>query len=126
MGFQRLYAAPHYLLDGYMELATSDNTRDDAPYFNPAHDRVVAATLVNDWILYRRYERVFRHRLSGTLGNYAQSGFSDGRIWALTYEQQWNLDARSELNYGITRARHLYDGDVEYSTDLFANLEWRF
>jgi len=125
-GFQRLYAAPHYLLDGYMELERSSNTRDDAPYFNPVRDRLVAVTLMNDWILYRRYERVFRHRLSGTLGNYAQSGFPDGRTWAVIYEQQWNVDARSQLNYGITRARRLYDGDVEYTTDLFANLGWRF
>ncbi len=53
---QRLMTRPHYHMDGLLGVYASRNTREDAPYFNPASDLSADFTLNNEWLLYRRYE----------------------------------------------------------------------
>jgi biofilm PGA synthesis protein PgaA len=126
VGTQRLITRPHYRMDGLLGIYASRNTRDDAPYFNPASDLAADLTLNNEWLLYRRYEYSFSHRLALTAGTYHQEDFGSDNTWALQYEQRWNPNDQFDLVYGVTRARHIYDGDAEYQTTLYLNLDWRF
>lgn len=125
-GFQRLISRARYKLDGRMELYASRNTRDGAPYFNPSRDFAADATVMQEWLLHRRYDRSFRHRLATTVGTYRQQGFGSGATWMARYEHQWNPDDRTGLTYGLTRARRVYDGAAEYQTGAYLNLDWRF
>lgn len=125
-GAQRLITQPHYRMDGLLGVYASRNTRDGAPYFNPASDRSADVTLDNEWLLYRRYEYSFRHRLALSAGNYQQEDFGSDGVWALQYEQRWNPHDRFELGYGIVRARRVYDGIREHQTTLYLYLDWRF
>lgn len=125
-GAQRLLTRPHYRMDGLLGVYASRNTRVGAPYFNPASDLSVDFTLNNEWLLYRRYENSFRHRLALSAGNYHQEDFGSDTLWAAQYEQRWNPHDQFELAYGIIRARRVYDGVPEHQTTLYLNLDWRF
>ncbi|MBK8162993.1 MAG: poly-beta-1,6 N-acetyl-D-glucosamine export porin PgaA [Gammaproteobacteria bacterium] len=124
-GAQRLMTRPHFRMDGLLGVYASRNTREGAPYFNPASDVSVDFTLNNEWLLYRRYEHSFRHRLALSVGNYRQEDFDSDTIWAAQYEQRWNPHDRFELGYGLIRARRVYDGTPEHLTTLYLNLGWR-
>jgi biofilm PGA synthesis protein PgaA len=124
--FERLISRPKYKLDGTLGLYRSENSRDDAPYFNPESDLSAEITLDNEWLLYRRYSRSFRHRFGVTLGNYSQKGFGSRGVWSARYEHQWNRDERLEIIYGISRSKPSYDGASEYSTRIYLHTSWRF
>ena len=123
---ERLYARSDYMLDGRLDLYTSHNTATDRIYFNPSHDASAAITLVNDWKVWRRYERAFHHRLSFTLGNYWQEDYGNGLIAGASYEHAWTIDPRFELVYGIRFLRHPYDGEYDDRTALYLRLDTRF
>jgi biofilm PGA synthesis protein PgaA len=125
-GAQRLMTRPHYRMDGLLGVYASRNTREDAPYFNPASDLSLDLTLNNEWLLYRRYEYSFRHRLALSAGNYHQEDFGSDSTWALQYEQRWSPLDQFDLGYGLVRARRVYDGVPEYQTTLYLNLNWLF
>ena len=46
--------------------------------------------------------------------------------WAAHYEQRWSLSDHSELNAGIARSEHPYDGNPESRTSVTVNYEGRF
>lgn len=123
---QRLMTRPHYRMEGLAGVYTSRNTREGAPYFNPASDLSLDLTLNNEWLLYRRYEYAFRHRLAVSAGNYHQEDFGTDSTWALQYEQRWSPRDQFDLGYGIMRARRVYDAVPEYQTTLYFNLNWLF
>lgn len=123
---QRLLTLPKYKLTGIVDLYASANSRDDTIYFNPDHDFSAALTLDNLQRLYRRYDRAFSHRLSLTLGNYWQKGFTDDYLAGAAYEHIWEAAERFELIYGYSRYRRVYDGQPEYQNYLYARLNWRF
>ena len=122
----RLVTLPTYKLTGIVDLATSANSRSNTIYFNPVHDFSAALTLDNLQRLYRRYDRVFSHRLSLTIGNYWQKGYSDDYLAGLAYEHIWEFAYRFELIYGFSRFRRIYDGQPEYQNDFYGRLTWRF
>ncbi len=124
--YQRLVTRPHYLLNGYLDLYTSGNSRSDAPYFNPDRDAGASLTLENDWLLWRRYQRSFRHRLAFTAGGYWQQDFGSAPVGAVRYEQVWEVDPRFFLLYGASWGHAVYDGDGENRLGLHLELNWRF
>ena len=86
----------------------------------------VGAILDNEWLLWRRYERSFGHRLQVGAGEYWQQSFGSNTSWFISYEQQFKWDNRFEINYGVTRTQHAYDGTNELFTQLFAKLNLLF
>lgn len=126
LGVQRLLTRSRYRLDGLLGFYASRNTRGDAPYFNPEQDFSADLTLDSEWLLFRRYDHAFRHRLALSVGTYHQQDFGSNSTWAARYEQRWNPADRTELSYGLMRARRVYDGVAEYQTTLYLNLDWRF
>ncbi|MGW8313395.1 MAG: poly-beta-1,6 N-acetyl-D-glucosamine export porin PgaA [Desulfuromonadales bacterium] len=123
---QRLVTLPKYKLTGIVDLYTSANSKNDTIYFNPERDFSAALTLVNQQRLYRRYDRVFSHRLALTFGNYWQKDYGDDYIAGISYEQIWDIAERFELVYGYSRFRRVYDGDSEHQNDYYTRINWRF
>lgn len=112
-GRQRLLARPHFLLDAFGGVATSRASRDDAPYFNPSRDAAVELGLRGDQIVWRRYERHFRHRLSVSGVHYWQEGFGAAWIPVARYEHEWQFAPGHQLSYGFNWSRPVYDGNRE-------------
>jgi biofilm PGA synthesis protein PgaA len=123
---QRLLTLPKFKLGGIVDLYTSANSRNDTIYFNPGHDFSAALTLDSLHRLYRRYDRVFSHRLALTLGNYWQKDFADDYLAGAAYEHIWETADRFELVYGFSRFRRVYDGLPEYQNHFYSRLNWRF
>lgn len=123
---RRLITQPHYKLTTHLRVDASSNSKNDAIYFNPERDLDTSIVLDNEWILWRRYDRSFNHRLQVGAGNYWQKNFGSDSTWMVSYEQGFKLDDSFEVNYGITRSRHPYDGTNEYSTQFFTRLNLLF
>lgn len=120
----RLFTAPHLSIAGSAGLYASRGSRADAPYFNPARDRSLEYTLKADHIVWRRYERHFRQRLSATVGDYWQEGYGDALTTAVQYEHQWRFALGRTLTYGARWARPVYDGQREEHVGLYASFVW--
>lgn len=123
---QRLVTLPSYQLTGIVNLSASANSRNGTVYFNPERDFSAALTLDNLQRLYRRYERVFSHRLALTIGNDWQKHYADDFLAGFAYEQLWEFASRFELVYGFSRFRRVYDGLPEYQNYTYGQLDWRF
>jgi biofilm PGA synthesis protein PgaA len=126
VGFQRLINRPAYKLDGRLGFYGSNNTLENASYYNPSSDLSAEVGLTNEWLVFRRYSRSFIHRLGGTVGTYLQSGFGSNLTWGIFYEHEWNLTDRFFLLYGVGRFRPVYDGVTETSIRYYLTLNWRF
>ncbi len=124
--YQRLITQPHYRLNGYLDFDTSGNSRSDTPYFSPEQDAAASLTLENDWLLWRRYDRSFRHRLALSTGGYWQQDFGSDFIGSVRYEHVWEYFPRFSLLYGASWGHGIYDGDGENRTAVHMQLNWRF
>jgi biofilm PGA synthesis protein PgaA len=123
---RRLWTGPAYKLDATLWIYASDNTRQNAPYFNPDSDASVSITFNNDWRVWRRYERSFHHNLALSIGNYWQDGFDSGFLWSLSYQHRWKLSDTLALSYGVSRSRRVFDGVPEFENAFFGDLDVRF
>jgi tetratricopeptide (TPR) repeat protein len=97
----------------YGELYESSNTLDDAPYFNPKHDRSVGIVHRTNFIFESRFKR-HMDSLFLSLNSYWQEDFGTHGKWGVRYEQDYNFDGTSHLNFGLAYDRNVYDGQSEY------------
>ena len=104
----------------------SRNTRADASYYNPRSDLSLELTGINEWLLIRRFDRSFLHRLGLSLGLYQESGFGNKPVAGIYYEHEWQFHDRLNLVYGVALNRPVYDGAYETDSRLYLNLDWRF
>jgi biofilm PGA synthesis protein PgaA len=123
---ERWLSTPSLRLESMLSYGASRNDATGRPYFNPSGDRTASLQLSADWLTWRRYERAFRQRLTGTLGHYAQQGFEGGPILGLLYEHVWEIDRALDLRYGIGRSLRPYDGVETGRTFGSVWLDWRF
>jgi len=123
---QRLITKVDYKLNGIASLNMSQNTRVNAPYFNPISDLTLQLGVVNEWLLIRHYDYAYRHRLGIMVGQYQQKNYQTRPIWTVRYEHQWNFNDRTELRYAVSRGQRAYDGETEFSTQFDLILIWRF
>ena len=123
---KRLITTPRYKLTLHARADASDNTQDNAIYFNPDRDFEYGAILDNEWMMWRDYERSFTHRLQLGIGNYWQKNYGNGNTWFASYEHEWKLDDRFAFSYGIARNLHPYDGVDERGTQYFGRLNFLF
>jgi len=123
---QRVADKPHLKVTLRPEVYLSTNSSDRAPYFNPSRDFSGALSAEVNHILWRRYERSFRQRLSGGGGTYWQRGYSSGVLATATYEQSYNFGPAMALNSGATFARRVYDGQPCPSLTLSIGLVGSF
>jgi biofilm PGA synthesis protein PgaA len=123
---ERVISGPVYQLEITGALYTSRNSLVGAPYFNPSHDFSPTLEFANEWLLWRRYTRAFRHRLVVDVGNYSQDGFGTGPVYGARYEQEWDADDRLIFRYGVGRTLHPYDGAQTATNYAYLNLNWNF
>ncbi len=121
---QRLWTRPYFLLDGLAGLYGSRGSRRDTPYFNPSRDGSLELGLRADHLVWREYERHFRHRLTATAGRYWQEGFGTHWVPALRYEHEWKFALGRVLTYGVSWSRPVYDGVREERFGFDAELRW--
>ena len=123
---QGLFVKNDWKMRLFLNLFTSRNSREDAPYFNPDHDFSLSATHMTEQIIWRIYNRAFVHKLFLTLGTYKQSGFSNETIWSIRYQHDYDFSDTHALLWGLNIARNVYDGDPVHSYSLYLNYRWRF
>jgi biofilm PGA synthesis protein PgaA len=110
---QLLYSQPHLDLTGRVDLYASHNTRDGAPYYNPAADFSATAGLTLQHVLWRRYDESLTQALALDAGSYTERGYGTGWMGVASYEQRWRFNPLTELYYGVSYSRRLYDGVPE-------------
>ncbi len=123
---ERLLSRPHYKLDARLDLGNGFNSESDGPYFSPERDFSAELTLDNRWLLYRRYDFSFGHRLALSGGGYWQRDFGGHPVASLLYEHNWQAHDRLALDYGAVWRRRVYDGVGETGLEYFLRLGWRF
>ncbi len=123
---QRLFSRPNYKLTMTAEVSLEDRDRDDVAYFSPQSGFSWRAGLRNDWLMFRRYDLRLTHRITGTFGQYDQSGFSASDIWSLDYEFRADINKRWSTHIGLSRRSNVYDGGREYASFLVAGFAARF
>jgi biofilm PGA synthesis protein PgaA len=123
---QRWVSGPVYKLDTRLGVFASHNTLTEAAYFNPQRDLSLDLSVTNEWTLWRRYERSFKHRIELGVGRYWQKDFGAKLSTGVRYEHEWSLDKFRTLSYGVGYNRQPFDGVMDKRRSLFLNLTWHF
>ncbi len=123
---QGLYVKNNWKLRFFLELYSSTNSREDAPYFNPEYDISLSGTLMTEYTHWRIYNRAFLQKLFLTAGMYKQSGYDPAPIWALRYEHNYDFSDTQALVWGLTLARRVYDGEPVHSYAFYITYRGRF
>ena len=123
---ERWLCGPLYQLETQLGIFASDNSLADAVYFNPRSDVSIDAQMINEWTLWRNYQRSFKNRLALGLGQYWQQDYGSKGIDILRYEHEWNWDPYRALSYGVAYERHPYDGEIDKHISGSLNLAWHF
>ncbi len=124
--FQRWMSGPVYKLDTKLSTSASNNSLKDTAYFNPQYDTSFDLLLINEWTLWRRDLRSYKHLLSLGVGGYWQQDFGVKETTSVRYEHQWDIDVLRSLNFGVEYSRHPYDGVTSARTAFFLNFSWSF
>jgi biofilm PGA synthesis protein PgaA len=123
---QGLWVKNDWKMRLFLNLYASQNTRDDAPYFNPERDWNLSATHMTEHIVWRILNRSFIHRFFLSLGNYNQSGFSNNVVASIAYEQEHEFSDTQALLWGTNLARNVYDGESVNGLSFYLNFRWQF
>lgn len=121
---QRMVSRPHLLVDGIASAYASRGSRIDAPYFNPTRDASLELAVRADHLLWRRYERQYRHRLTMGVGPYQQRGYGTAWVPRARYEHAWRFAPGREFTLGVEWSRPVYDGQRETRTAFDAGFRW--
>lgn len=123
---QRLIENPHFDVDGSVALYGSQNSRDNAPYYNPANDFSTKLILNADHTVYRHYTKSFIHSLTGGLGIYAQEGCDSKWVGNILYEHKYGISPVFEGRLGVDVGRNAYDGVPEPYFSLSVMIHGKF
>lgn len=123
---EQWWTRPRHWLTSHLELYTSHNSHEGAPYFNPRSDYSASLSVTAAWRTWRWYERDFVQELTLSGGRYWQSDFASGPLWGIEYAHRWDLDERLYLRYGVGRTLRPYDGAQSGRGYLVLDLDWRF
>jgi biofilm PGA synthesis protein PgaA len=125
--YRELFANwPKVDLTAVVEAYASDNTRTDAPYYNPARDLSASGGIRLDHRAWRRYDRSFTQVIGVDAGLYSQSGFRNDWIGTLAYEHHWRFDPLTSFRYGVRLTRRVYDGVAEQTLVFTTGVSQRF
>lgn len=122
---QRLLSRPHWMVDGLAGASASRGSDGaDVPYFNPSRDAALTLGARAEHIAWRRYEHAFRQRFEATAGPYWQEGHGTHWVPSLSYRHAWDLGVGSELEYGVSWSRPVYDGRREQRIGFDLAYRW--
>ena len=119
---QALIVEPRFRLIGNADLYASNNSRADAPYYNPAEDASAAIGMRIENTLWQRYDNSLVQALALDGGWYGERGYAGGPIGSVAYEHRWRFDPWNEFRYGVSIGRRMYDGDPSRVVGAF--FEW--
>lgn len=125
-GLERFYSAPHWWLDGLLDVSASHNSRESVPYYNPKSDFSVLPALRLSHILHRRYETVWEHHLTVGVGTYHQRGYGSGAIGMWEYGHRYRTNDVFEVGAAISGLYRPYDGRRERDLRLVFDVTYRF
>lgn len=125
-GTQRVYTGANQLVNVSLNLGTDSNTRQDVAYFSPSRDYAVAATVMHQWMIWKKSDMSMRQRISASGGAYNQRGFGTSALWSARLEHAWTFKHDITLTYGIEVSSHAYDGQRERSETGFLALNVPF
>lgn len=123
---ERWWSGSAYKLDTQLGVSASNNSLNDAVYFNPRNDASFDVQMINEWTLWRNYLYSFKHRLVLGMGQYWQQDYGAKDMETVRYEHEWNFDPFRTLSYGIAYERHPYDGEIDTRISVSLNLTWHF
>lgn len=121
---QRVFSRPAFNADAVGGVYLSRNSRDDAPYYNPARDAGLDLGLRLQQLVWRRYERSFQHRLTLSAGPYWERGYGSAWVPSLRYEHEWQFATGRSLLYGVSWSRPVYDGQRERHVSFDLGFRW--
>ncbi len=107
----------------FIDLYTSFNSLEDAPYFNPDNDLSISVTHMTEHTVKRMYGKAFVYRLYLSAGAYKQAGFSIQPVGSVRYEHDINLSDTHSLLYGASVGSQTYDGEAVTACSFY--LKWR-
>jgi biofilm PGA synthesis protein PgaA len=107
----------------FIDLYTSFNSLEDAPYFNPSDDLSISVTHMTEHTVKRMYGKAFVYRVYLSAGAYKQAGFSIRPAGSVRYEHDINLSDTHSLLYGASVGSQAYDGEAVTAYSLY--LKWR-
>ncbi len=110
---ERLIDIPRFDLDARVEIFSSTNSRDDAPYYNPEADFSIKGIGRAEHVLFRHYDNSVIQRLDLGVGMYAQKNYESGLTSYLRYEQRYSFYPRFEAVVGGEIGSNMYDGQSE-------------
>jgi biofilm PGA synthesis protein PgaA len=116
---ERWVNGPRFQLESLLGGYASRNRLQNTPYFSPARDASVQASLRGKWLTWRSDDRQFFQILEVGGGRYHQVDFGSKPMWGLRYEHQWDLGPKLQLRYGLSLSRHPYDGVSERQRGVF-------
>ncbi|MCP5181813.1 MAG: poly-beta-1,6 N-acetyl-D-glucosamine export porin PgaA [Pseudomonadales bacterium] len=122
---QRFYNKPFHKLYALGSLYRSDNTLDDASYFNPDNDFDARVGLRHEWRLQHDYNTSRTLQSEFWWGYYDQQGFGGDGLWEVSVEYAQALNDVLEFTFGVSTGRHPYDGRQERSDEVRMSLRAR-
>ncbi|WP_244143606.1 poly-beta-1,6 N-acetyl-D-glucosamine export porin PgaA [Burkholderia ubonensis] len=125
-GTQRVYTSANQLVNVSLNVGTDSNTRQDAPYFSPRRDYAAAATVMHQWMVWKKGDMSMRQRISASGGTYNERGFGTSALWSARLEHAWTFKHDITLTYGVEVSSHAYDGQRERSETGFLALNLPF
>ncbi|WP_198385837.1 poly-beta-1,6 N-acetyl-D-glucosamine export porin PgaA [Burkholderia ubonensis] len=125
-GTQRVYTSANQLVNVSLNAGTDSNTRQHTPYFSPSRDYAVAATVMHQWLAWKKSDMSMRQRISASGGAYNQRGFGTSALWSARLEHAWTFKHDITLTYGVEVSSHAYDGQRERSETGFLALNLPF
>ena len=125
--FERWLSGPRWSFETTLGVdATHNSLGYSAAYFNPPNDRSLWLTGAAEQLVWRDYDRSFRHRLALTAGSFWQKDYGSDGVQAIEYTHRWELDRNLSLRYGVGRSLRPYDGNREARNMATMVLLWRF
>ncbi|WP_193834306.1 poly-beta-1,6 N-acetyl-D-glucosamine export porin PgaA [Burkholderia ubonensis] len=125
-GTQRVYTSANQLVNVSLNVGTDSNTRQATPYFSPARDYAAAATVMHQWLVWKKGDMSMRQRISASGGAYNERGFGTSALWTARLEHAWTFKHDITLTYGVEVSSHAYDGQRERSETGFLSLNLPF
>jgi biofilm PGA synthesis protein PgaA len=114
-GTQRVFTAANQLVNVSLNVGTDSNTRQDTPYFSPARDYAIAATVMHQWTIWKKGDMSMQQRIFASGGAYNERDFGTSALWDARIEHAWTFRHDITLTYGIDVSSHAYDGQRERS-----------
>jgi biofilm PGA synthesis protein PgaA len=122
----RLIYGPYYTLDGIVFTGKRDNSKSNRVYYAPLEDAYVTLSLVNSWNLYTFYEKRIIQKVTVEAGSHWEKNHGSKTTAAVDISQEWRWSERFGFDFGYKRNRASYDGELEYATQIYLNINGSF